>query len=426
MQDEPRDRTEKRMTTPSDKPRQANVKSQIPVSLELKDRALAAASEGITIADAFLPDQPIIYANEGFERLTGYTIAEVVGRNCRFLQGEQTDPETVRQIGEAIRGDRTCSIEILNHRKDGTPFWNRLSITPVKNESGVTTHFIGIQTDITQRRNAETALASANERLEAANRKMKADLQSAARVQQSMLPKSIPEIGGYGFAWRYQPCEELAGDTLNIIQLEDNTVAVYALDVSGHGVPSALLSATLSHWLTPKPAQDTLLESSPRGPFRLPVPPGRIAEQLNRLFPANLDHPQYFTLCYGLLTVDSGTFTYVSAGHPPAIHSHRSGHLEFLEAGGPPVGLLDSSRFEQRQIQLSPGDRLIIYTDGLTEANDPNGNEFGMGRLCDAIRQSRHLSLERSLEEVIRILNDWTSGKNPEDDVSIVALERKP
>ena len=100
--------------------------------LELKDRALAASAEGITIADASLPDNPLIYANAGFERLTGYSVADVLGRNCRFLQGPGTDPATVDTLRTAIREKREVTVQLLNYRKDGTPFWNRLSITPVQ------------------------------------------------------------------------------------------------------------------------------------------------------------------------------------------------------------------------------------------------------------------------------------------------------
>ena len=87
--------------------------------LALKDRALDVAAEGITIADARLPDRPLIYANEGFERVTGYAVAEVVGRNCRFLQGAGTDPAAVAE-------QRECVVEILNYQRDGTTSWNRL------------------------------------------------------------------------------------------------------------------------------------------------------------------------------------------------------------------------------------------------------------------------------------------------------------
>jgi phosphoserine phosphatase RsbU/P len=149
--------------------------------LALKDRALDVAAEGVTIADARLPDRPLIYVNEGFERVTGYPAADVLGRNCRFLQGPDTDRAAVERIRAAVAGERECVEEILNYRRDGTTFWNRLSITPVRDETGEVTHFIGIQSDVTARRNAEEELRRAKEALED-------EVRLAARVQQSLLP----------------------------------------------------------------------------------------------------------------------------------------------------------------------------------------------------------------------------------------------
>lgn len=399
-------------------------KPKFEVPPNLKDRALAVAAEGITISDALLPDQPIIYVNEGFERLTGYTSSEIVGLNCRFLQGKATDQDTIRQIREAIDNDSAFSAEILNHRKDGTPFWNRLSITPVKNDAGVTTHFIGIQSDVTKRRNAEAALEKAKLRLEEANLKMKNDLEAAAMIQQTMLPHSVPNIPGYQFSWSYHPCDELAGDTLDIIKLGEYTVAVYALDVSGHGVPSALLSATLSHWLSPKQDQNTILESVSGESGRKPVSPEMVATRLNRLFPMNPEHPQYFTLFYGLLDIKRNEFTYVSAGHPPAIHLEPSGNVKRLESTSPPVGLLEGSCFQKTTIRLNPGDRVYIYTDGLTETTDNDGNEIGFEGLRDTIIKARERSLDQSLKEISRLQEAWTRGREPDDDFSVMAFER--
>ena len=124
------------------------------LALRLRDRAIQAASQGILITDPNVQDNPIIYASPAFERLTGYTAAETVGRNCRFLQGKDSDRATVGIIREAVGNGRSCSVELLNYRKDGTPFWSALAISPV-HEDGRLTHFIGVQTDVTDRRKLE-------------------------------------------------------------------------------------------------------------------------------------------------------------------------------------------------------------------------------------------------------------------------------
>lgn len=123
--------------------------------LALRDRAISSTSEGICITDPHQPGNPLIYINAGFERLTGYSREEAIGKTCGFLQGPHTNQETVVKIRAAIQEERECVAELLNYRKDGSPFWNRLAITPVRNAQGQVTHFIGLQSDITERKEME-------------------------------------------------------------------------------------------------------------------------------------------------------------------------------------------------------------------------------------------------------------------------------
>ncbi|MEG5136338.1 MULTISPECIES: PAS domain S-box protein [unclassified Microcoleus] len=130
----------------------------------LYDRALAATSNGIAIADARQPDKPIVYCNPAFERITGYDRSEIIGHNCRFLQGPDTDRAAVAQIRVALQEQHDCKVVLKNYRKDGTPFWNELTISPVRDSSGTVTHFIGVQSDISDRKQAEEALQQAEEK----------------------------------------------------------------------------------------------------------------------------------------------------------------------------------------------------------------------------------------------------------------------
>lgn len=120
--------------------------------LERKERALDAAPVGITVSDPDRDDNPLIYVNRGFERLTGYSSSEILGRNCRFLQGEETDPEAVERLRRAIDAEEPVREEIRNYREDGTPFWNRVTITPVHDEDGTVLNYIGVQEDVTERK----------------------------------------------------------------------------------------------------------------------------------------------------------------------------------------------------------------------------------------------------------------------------------
>jgi two-component system cell cycle sensor histidine kinase/response regulator CckA len=124
-------------------------------ALRLRDRAIGAATQGLIITDAGQPEHPLVYVSPGFERLTGYPAVEALGRNCRFLQGKDTDPAVVTQVREAVRDGAACTVEVQNYRKDGTPFWNELSVSPVRDGAGRVTHFVGVQTDVTARRGLE-------------------------------------------------------------------------------------------------------------------------------------------------------------------------------------------------------------------------------------------------------------------------------
>ena len=134
-------------------------------TVRLRDRALRSISQGIVITDPSRHDNPIVYANATFEQITGYSEVEVLGRNCRFLQGADTDPGAVSKLREAVDGRHECSVELLNYRKDGTPFWNALSLAPIADSAGRVTHFVGVQTDITRRKEYEEEVRRSEERL---------------------------------------------------------------------------------------------------------------------------------------------------------------------------------------------------------------------------------------------------------------------
>jgi len=395
--------------------------------LSLKNRALDAAAEGITITDRRRPDNPLIYVNEGFERLTGYSAAEVLGRNCRFLQGPHTDPAAADEIRRSVREERPSVVELLNHRKDGAPFWNRLSITPVRDDSGAVTHFIGVQSDVTDRRNAEEALRSANRELEIATRRMRRSLAAAARIQRSLLPTALPNLPGLQFAFGYHPCDELAGDALNVVRLDEDRIGFYVLDVSGHGVPAALLSVTLSRFLSPAFEGSCLLSPDRADPLRRTVtPPGRVAALLNQQFSMSDEGAQYFTMVYGVLDARSFELRLVGAGHPPPLLLRAGGAAGIVECGGLPIGVIERVSYDETVIQLAPGDRLIAYSDGVTEAEDPNGRDFGVSRLQEVLAEGTPMGLDEAVRAAMDRVDAWCGPAGVRDDVSLLAIEVQP
>ncbi len=131
----------------------------------LLDRAVAASSNGIVITDPGLPDNPIVYVNPAFEKTTGYSMEEVIGHNCRFLQGGDRDQPALEELRSAIREGRECRVVLRNYRKDGSLFWNELYISPVYDEEGHLTNFVGVQNDVTESRRAEEVLRGSEDRL---------------------------------------------------------------------------------------------------------------------------------------------------------------------------------------------------------------------------------------------------------------------
>lgn len=123
--------------------------------LRLLDRAVTASTNSIVITDPNQPDDPLVYVNPAFERTTGYPAEEALGRNCRFLQGEDHDQPALEELRTAIHEERHCTVVLRNYRKDGTPFWNELSVYPVRDEKGHMTNFVGVQNDVTERIRAE-------------------------------------------------------------------------------------------------------------------------------------------------------------------------------------------------------------------------------------------------------------------------------
>jgi len=270
-------------------------------------------------------------------------------------------------------------------------------------------------------------LESANTQLASSNQRMKCDLDAAAKIQQAFLPSEEPDVPGVRFAWRYVPCDELAGDTLNVVPLDKENVGVFVLDVSGHGVPSALLSVTLSRALSRMPDSSVLWKQSEDSAESLIATPLEVATQLAKRFPFDPETSQYFTLVYGVLNTTSMEFRYVCAGHPGPIRCSNGKQLTILDNTSPPVGLLPAALFtsqcEESSVQLGSGDRLYIYSDGIVEAANSEDEEFGKEQISEILAEVSGQPLDEGISVLLEQVQTWSAEMGIGDDVSILALE---
>jgi sigma-B regulation protein RsbU (phosphoserine phosphatase) len=260
-------------------------------------------------------------------------------------------------------------------------------------------------------------------KLAEANERTKRDLEVAARVQQAFLPTVPPEVPGACFAWTFRPCGHLAGDFFNVFRLDDRHLGLCVLDVSGHGTAAALLSVTASHLLARVASPLTGPgRSAPRAGAVL-IPPSEVAGHLSKHFSGMVAVEQPFTLLYGILSLDSGEFRFVSAGHPGPIHLPRDGLPAQLEVTGIPIGV-GTCNYEEQAVNLRPGDRLVLYTDGVTGTRNADGEHFGSRRLLTTLEQTLQSPLDKGLDALIESIEGWRGDTPRHDDISILLVER--
>lgn len=274
-------------------------------------------------------------------------------------------------------------------------------------------------------RELERSLTERNTELESANKRMKRDLDAAAEIQKAGLPRALPQAPGVNFAWAYQPCDELGGDSLNIIQLDQRYIGLYVLDVSGHGVPAALLSVTLNRELTARPGGSSFVtESADDAPdgYRV-TQPASLATKLNRVYPMDYETRQFFTVVYGLFDTATHQFCFVGAGHPGPISVNNGNQPVLHECPGFPIGVVENADYDETVVQLEPGDRIFLYSDGIIEETNAGDEQFGRERLIDVVRETRDLPLQAAVDTLLsRVVNFSGDGK-VRDDLSILAME---
>jgi sigma-B regulation protein RsbU (phosphoserine phosphatase) len=218
----------------------------------------------------------------------------------------------------------------------------------------------------------------ANEELLKKQETLDEDLKAAAGIQQSLLPQEPPDADIVEVAWRFMPCERIGGDIFNMVRLDENHWGIYMLDVSGHGVPSALVAVSASQIL--RPHQGLLLKKGTKTPpFYEIVSPAEVLNLLDQEYPIERFN-KFFTISYIVLNTEDKSIRYSNAAHPPPTPIRGNGEMDLLDKGGTIIGMGGLLPFEEGKKQVHPGDKLLIYTDGIVEYQNKDGEFYGDDR----------------------------------------------
>jgi sigma-B regulation protein RsbU (phosphoserine phosphatase) len=215
----------------------------------------------------------------------------------------------------------------------------------------------------------------------------------------------------------------VGGDLVGSFRVDDQRVAIYSIDVSGHGVASAMMTARLAGFLTgSSPEQNLAYGRGPDGVQTL-LPPEAVAERFNRLMLEEIQAEQYYTMVFAVLDRGTGILSLVQAGHPHPMLIRPSGQVLRLGKGGLPVGLIPDATYDRLEVALHPGDRLVLVSDGFTECPLPTGTDFGEDGLTESLARSAHLSGADLLEALVWDLTTQSGSDSFPDDVSGVVLD---
>lgn len=231
------------------------------------------------------------------------------------------------------------------------------------------------------------------------------ELNFAREVQRELLPREVPEITGLELAGVCRPAIAVGGDLYDYLRTGDRRLGLVIADVSGKGVPAALLMANL--------------QASIRSRFLTTEDPGLLAEGLNEALFRSSSAARYATAFVATLNLETGRLSYSNAGHLPAIVV-RENDTARCEDGGMPIGLFESAAYETGALTLVPGDLLALFTDGVTEAPAPDGEEYGAERLAELLRTHRARPLDAVIDTVLDALQQWSGPVDAHDDVTLV------
>ncbi|SDK80125.1 Serine phosphatase RsbU, regulator of sigma subunit [Maridesulfovibrio ferrireducens] len=244
---------------------------------------------------------------------------------------------------------------------------------------------------------------------------IKQDLKAAAFIQESFLPHERADIGKLSLNWLFKPSDYVGGDMFDIIPLDHENTGFYLMDISGHGVSAALAAVSVSLLL----ARSGHLTNSKTAEI---ISPSELLLQLDNDFPIERLN-KHFTMFYGIINSARKTLRYSSAGHLPPILLRSNGALEYLEKGGSVIGMNSGIPFEEDEVPFNPGDKLISFTDGVSEYQSQSDEMFEMERFISLVQEYREMSSREMLDHIYEKMMQFGENRPPLDDVTICCLD---
>lgn len=249
------------------------------------------------------------------------------------------------------------------------------------------------------------------------------DLVEARKLQQSLVRERHRDFGTARISLTLRPSGHVGGDLVGLFSINKTHVGIYGIDVSGHGITSAMMTARLAGYLSgSSPDQNVALEGGGDGTYQ-PRPPAEAAELLNKLVLDEMDTEHYFTLLLGYIELATGRVVMTQAGHPNPVVQLSTGAADNIGPGGMPVGLIEGAKYEEFEVTLNPGDRLLVPSDGLTECPSPGKGILDDAGLLALVERNEAARGEQFLESLIWDLSEYSGEQDFPDDVSAILVE---